>query len=246
MATRLKVVAVGEVGSTQSEARRLAEELDSATLLLVAARQTAGRGRRGRRWIAAPRALACSLVTAPGWHSSAWGTIPLVAGLAARRALHAHTAVEPGLKWPNDVVTPAGKVGGMLAEATRESIVIGFGANLWWPDAPAGIAAVCADDPGADLAHSIARTWADRLLHVLAGPAAEWGLAEYRAACLTPGTAITWEPGGAGEAVDVAADGGLVVATGRGRATLYSGEVHSVRPTTLAPEPGGDHKGPRG
>ncbi len=242
MATRLITSRLAEVGSTQIEARRRAAEHDGHPFLLIADRQTGGRGRSGKHWVTAPRALACSLVVTPVWEPSGWGTIPLVAGLAAREALRTEADFDVGLKWPNDVVTPSGKVGGLIAESEDKAVVVGFGANLWWPAAPAGMAAVYQDDPGPDMATEVATRWADHLLAVLAGASADWGRGEYRNVCLTLGTEIVWQPEGSGEAVDVAVDGGLVVSTSSGYVTLYSEEVHSVRPTTVAPERGRDDK----
>lgn len=233
MATHLVTHYREEVGSTQHEARRLAESSGVLPLLLIADRQTSGRGRVGHSWLSAPRALACSLVVAPQWSTRDRGTIPLLAGLAARSALREHSFAEPGLKWPNDLITEQGKVGGILVEGSGELAVVGLGVNLWWPDAPEGIAATHDEDPGPDPAGLIAAAWAARVLVGLQRDASEWGRDDYRAACVTLGTKITWEPDGSGTAVDIAADGGLVVEVASGRTTLRSGEVHTVRTTTL-------------
>jgi BirA family biotin operon repressor/biotin-[acetyl-CoA-carboxylase] ligase len=243
MATHLETAHFEEVGSTQVEALRLFAGAHGSPLLVIADRQTDGTGRMARSWITAPRALACSLVTVPAWDPSRWGTIPLVAGLAARSALRAYFSLEVSLKWPNDLIMPSGKVGGLIAEASGSQVVIGFGANLWWPEPPAGMAALHDIDPGGDAATAIAHSWADEVLTVLAGPPSEWGHADYRAACLTLSTFIEWEPDGSGEAVDVVEDGGLVVRTDTGRRILYSGEVHTVRPTILETQPADGNRG---
>jgi BirA family biotin operon repressor/biotin-[acetyl-CoA-carboxylase] ligase len=229
-----------EVGSTQDEARSLAESSGSVPLLLVADRQTRGKGRAGHSWLTAPRALACSLVVEPRWETDRWSTIPLLAGLAARSVIRDRSGVEPSLKWPNDLITPAGKIGGLLVESSGSIAVIGLGVNLWWPGPPEGIAAVLGDDPGSGVAIALAESWAERVVARLAGSAEDWGHAAYRDACSTLGTFVTWEPGGVGEAVDIARDGGLVVETEHGRTTLHSGEVHAIRTTTLA---AGDDEG---
>ena len=237
MATPLTIHHLQEVGSTQHEARVLCESPGGVPLLLVADRQASGRGRDGHSWLTAPRALACSLAVAPAWRTPDWSTIPLLAGLAARNVLREKSGVETGLKWPNDLMVEAGKVGGILVEASGELVVVGLGVNLWWPDAPGGIAAIHEDDPGPDVAAVLAEAWAQRVLANLGREPRAWGLDEYRAACETLGKAVTWEPGGRGTAVDIASDGGLVVETPSGRLTLRSGEVHAVRTTTLAAEP---------
>ena len=246
MATPLVTRRLGEVGSTQLEARQVADASGEVPLLVVADKQTEGRGRAGHGWLTAPRALAGSLAAAPVWERERWGTIPLVAGLAARRALRRHAGIEPGLKWPNDLVTSSGKVGGLLVEASEDLAVIGLGVNLWWPRPPAGAAAIFDEDPGTELAAEIAASWAERVLTILAMSPSSWGHDEYRAACVTVGSEVTWEPQGHGEAIDVAADGALVVQTAVGPRALHSGEVHSVRATTLARAEGDTMEGPTG
>lgn len=223
------------VVSTQGEARRLVGETGDLPLLVTADRQTGGRGRSGRAWESAPRALAWSLAVAPAWEARRWPTIPLVAGLEARRVLAGATGVETGLKWPNDLMTAAGKVGGILVEASGDLVVIGVGVNLWWPEPPPGAASLLEDDPGGALAPRLAAELARRVVATLEGPPAAWGRDAYKAGCVTLGSEVSWEPAGRGTAVDVAADGGLVVDTGTGTVTLRSGEVHTVRSTTLPP-----------
>ncbi len=238
LATPYAFVALPSVGSTQDEARRRAK--DGQPLLVVAERQVAGRGRTGRVWLEAPRAMYASLAMTPQWPSDAWPRLTLVAGLAARTALHDAAGRDIGLKWPNDLVDPEGKLGGILTEAEGDLVVIGCGVNLWWPDAPDGIAAALDADPGPAAAAEVASRWASEILAVAAADPDEWGVAAYRAACVTVGTDIVWDPGGAGRAVAIDAGGGLVVETAHGVITLTSGEVRAVRGATVAP--GGDRE----
>jgi BirA family biotin operon repressor/biotin-[acetyl-CoA-carboxylase] ligase len=240
MATPILTHHLEEVGSTQDEARLLAESSGTVPLLLVADRQTRGKGRAGHSWLTAPRALACSLVVAPDWETDRWSTVPLLAGLEARRAIRDRTGVKPSLKWPNDLVTPAGKIGGLLVESSGSIAVIGLGVNLWWPEPPEGMAGLLGADPGREATRALAESWAARVVARLEGPPGNWGHEAYRDACSTLGTFVTWEPDGVGEAVDIAIDGGLVVETTGGRVTLHSGEVHTIRPTSLA---SGDDEG---
>lgn len=178
----------------------------------------------------APRAVAASLALRPDWPPSHIPLLTLVAGLAARRTL----ADGLRLKWPNDVVTPSGgKVAGLLAERTGELVMLGFGANLFWPDAPPGVAAVETSDPGPDAPQVLAMRWAESVLEAVQAGPETWGRAEYRAASATLGTDIMWDGGGPGRAVDIDEEGGLVVETAGGLLTLRSGRVRSVRPTTL-------------
>lgn len=233
MATPYVMHRLAEVGSTQQEARRLLPAAGDLPLLLVADRQVHGRGRSGNEWVSAPRAAAVSLALEPAWPATTWSRIPLVAGLAAREAIRTTVGVLPGLKWPNDLVTPAGKIGGVLVEASGATAVIGCGINLWWPEPIPGAAGLCPVDPGPEATEAFAAEFAERTLHRLAGEVRRWGHDEYRAACVTLGTWISWDPGGHGEAVDVAEDGALIVESAIGRITLHSGTVQTVRAATI-------------
>ncbi|MBN2113111.1 MAG: biotin--[acetyl-CoA-carboxylase] ligase [Acidimicrobiia bacterium] len=212
-----------ETASTQDEARR---RFAGFPLLVVAARQTAGRGRRGRAWETAPRALAATLALRLAWPEATWPRLTLVAGLAACRALGPGV----GLEWPNDLVQGSRKIGGLLTEAAGDVVAVGLGVNLHWP-APTvvGAGALYVRDPGAEAAERLAQAWARELLRrVAAGPEA-WGREEYAGCCATLGREVIWEPGGRGRAAGVAADGGLEVETASGHRVLHAGEVHTVR-----------------
>jgi BirA family biotin operon repressor/biotin-[acetyl-CoA-carboxylase] ligase len=139
------------VGSTNDVARTLAAQDAAAGTIVLAERQTAGRGRHGRRWLA-PEAssLLLSCLLRPHAESDAVpGTIPLRVGLAAAVAIETATGVHVALKWPNDLVRPgAGKLGGVLCEAATTgddhwSVVAGIGINVRpreWPAELRGIA----------------------------------------------------------------------------------------------------------
>ncbi len=114
----------GEISSTQSEARRLIDAGDAdAGHIIVADRQTKGRGRFGRTWLSPQGGLyATFIVTArPG--------LSLVSGVAVIRAL-ARFGVHAGLKWPNDVMLNEAKLAGILIETAGELALVGIGINL--------------------------------------------------------------------------------------------------------------------
>lgn len=222
MITRHSLVEVDQVPSTQDEARR---RYHGVPVLVWAKKQTRGRGRSGSGWVEAPRAMATSLAFEPSWSTGEWGPLPLVAGLAACEAIGRGIC----LKWPNDLVVEDRKVGGILVEATGTVVVAGLGLNLWWPEPPEGIGALYADDPGEEQSRTLAGRWADSLLSRLVRPAGDWGREEYRGVSATIGSDIAWDPEGNGRAVDVAADGGLVVDVDGVQTILRSGEVHNVR-----------------
>ncbi len=226
MATPYATAHFRTIASTQDEARA---RFDGDPVLVTADRQTAGRGRSGRPWISAPRALAASLAFRPPWPVAAWPRLTLVAGLAAVESL----PKEVGLEWPNDIVVGDLKVGGVLSEADDEAVVTGLGVNLWWPDPPPGMGALFEADPGPRAAAEIAAAWADGVLVRSAAEPSDWGRAEYRRVCLTIGAVVSWSPEGRGRVVDVGEDGALVVETAQGPERLRSGEVEGVRSTTL-------------
>lgn len=225
MDTPYSVVELAETGSTQDDARAL---FAGEPVLVVAARQTRGRGRTGATWQTAPRAVAASLAFAPGWAPESWPLLPLLAGLAACRGL-----AGVRLKWPNDLVVGDEKAGGLLVEATGHLVVAGLGLNLWWPGAPEGMTALHGDDPGPEAPRRVAEAWARRLGDLVAGEPDAWPRGEYRDLSATIGRDVTWETEDgirAGRAVDVAADGGLVVEAEGAVLVLRSGAVRHVRP----------------
>lgn len=139
-ASRLLIEHVGCVDSTNSELMRreplLAVESKAAALWLVAARQTAGRGRRQRRWLATPEASLTASFAREVQEVPHLGALSLVAGVAIAETL-AGFGVEVRLKWPNDIHVAGGKAGGILCEARARGpatrIVIGCGLNLTLP-----------------------------------------------------------------------------------------------------------------
>jgi len=130
-----------ETASTNTRARALAAGLPAGAPLplVVADHQTAGRGRLGRSWSAAPGAgLLFSLVLRPPVPPAEAPRCVLIWAAAMAEVLGLL------LKWPNDLVDPAGrKVGGMLAEldgvgADRvPSVILGVGINVEPPEDPA-------------------------------------------------------------------------------------------------------------
>lgn len=217
MATPYFQLRLDRVPSTQDVARDRFEELP---LLVLARGQTKGRGRSGAGWMTADRALAASL--AVPFDTADTRPLSLMAGVAAIRATEGTS-----LKWPNDVLLDGAKTGGILVERSGDLAVIGLGLNLWWPSPPEGAGALFSEDPGEDSHAEIGALWGAELMEMIDGDG--WPVDDYRQACVTLGQGITWEPEGKGEAVDVADDGGLVVETGSGRETIYSGAVFHLR-----------------
>ena len=115
--------------------QRLAER-QSTTILCAAEMQTAGKGRRGRRWVSPfGRNIYLTYGRVIGRPLSELGGLSLVVGMQVVDVLRSMGLERVGLKWPNDIVLDGGKLGGILIElrassARGISIVAGVGLNL--------------------------------------------------------------------------------------------------------------------
>jgi BirA family biotin operon repressor/biotin-[acetyl-CoA-carboxylase] ligase len=128
--------AYDELDSTNAGARRLADSGEPGPLWITAARQTAGRGRRGRSWESPAGNLAASLLIRPDRPLAEWAQLSFAAAvatadMAAQLAPQARIAV----KWPNDVLGDSRKLAGILLETAGQSsmgqaLVIGIGVNF--------------------------------------------------------------------------------------------------------------------
>jgi BirA family biotin operon repressor/biotin-[acetyl-CoA-carboxylase] ligase len=216
-----RILELDTADSTQDVARA---EFDGVPTLVVAARQTRGRGRSGSDWDNAPRALACSLAFVCPWRSERYPLLPLVAALAV-------TDLWPDvkIKWPNDIFLDDRKLGGILAEASDALTVIGLGANLWWPDAPADRGARFADDPGHESLLPLAYSWSGHLMDRIGRGPKLWGHDEYAERSWLLGHHVTWEPDGRGKAVAIDTDGALLVESDGVQRRIVSGAVRRVR-----------------
>ena len=146
-------VVLDTIDSTNEEARRRAEAGAAAPLWIMAREQTAGRGRRGRRWTAPSGNLAATALLRPTTGPATAALHSFAACLAVADMLD---TLAPGadvaLKWPNDALLNGRKVAGVLLEASGSGrsvdwLAVGIGVNL------AGHPAV---EPGAWPATSIA------------------------------------------------------------------------------------------
>jgi BirA family biotin operon repressor/biotin-[acetyl-CoA-carboxylase] ligase len=118
-----------EIDSTNSEARRLAEAGDPGAIWIVADRQTAGRGRRGRVWQTQQGNLAATLLLRPEGVQVAQLSFAAALAVSDMVAAFAPRAVI-AVKWPNDVLAEGRKIAGILLEAGLGWLVVGMGVNL--------------------------------------------------------------------------------------------------------------------
>lgn len=134
------------VDSTNAEVLRRLQAGQRAPMVVTAEQQTAGRGRRGRRWVS-PFAhnLYYSLALRIEGGLRQLEGLSLVAGLALVAALRDAGVEQAALKWPNDVLVAGAKVAGILVEISGDpadacDVVVGIGVNVNMPvDAVSGI-----------------------------------------------------------------------------------------------------------
>jgi len=233
-----------EIDSTNAEAARLAPTLGGPTWLL-ALRQTAGRGRRGRAWADPPGNFAATLVMRVDGDAAAAAQRSFVAALALADALTQATgrAESVTLKWPNDVLLNGAKVAGILLETAGQGgvvspLAIGIGVNL----AHAPDAAALEPDavpPTSVLSATGAQVNPETFLALLAPAFAAWeqrlvthGFDPLRRAFLDRaarlGDTITARTGTdtiTGTFTDIDAAGALVLTTPRGRQAVLAADI---------------------
>ncbi len=131
-----RVECLDVVDSTNSYAKKLAEQGELEGTLVVAERQTAGRGRRGRHW-ESPEGVNVfmTLILRPELHPSRISGMTLLAALALAKAIKEMISVDVAIKWPNDVIVAGKKVCGILTEMSSEEnfvhyAVVGMGINV--------------------------------------------------------------------------------------------------------------------
>jgi BirA family biotin operon repressor/biotin-[acetyl-CoA-carboxylase] ligase len=141
-----RVALFEEVDSTMDVAHALAKDGAPAGTLVLADAQRAGRGRGGKRWTSASGSgVWFTMVERPN-DAAALDVLSLRVGLRVARALDRFAGIRVGLKWPNDLLLPRGKLGGILVEARWRDggpdwVAIGVGVNQRVPgDVPAAAA----------------------------------------------------------------------------------------------------------
>ncbi len=235
-----------ETTSTNDAATVLAERGATEGTIVFASAQTSGRGRLGRAWFSPPGAGLYVSVVIRDVRAAPYLT--LAGGVAVADGVRTATGLPVEIKWPNDVVAPAGlafprrrKLAGVLAEAssgagTLEYVVLGFGVNLRSAAYPVDIA---------DAATSVETELGRRpdaprvLVEILAKLAELVGLlaagtpapmvARWRDLAPTSrGTPVEWRgPDGwsAGVSAGIADDGALLVRAGGSMHRVIAGEV---------------------
>ena len=119
------------IGSTMTEASRLAAEGCDSGTVVGAEEQTAGQGRYGRLWHSEPGAgLYLSIILRNAFSPDALPVVTLALGLAVSEAIQKACDVPCDLRWPNDVLIESKKCAGILTQLEGQAIVAGIGINV--------------------------------------------------------------------------------------------------------------------
>lgn len=241
---------VEETGSTNNDLTARAKDGAAEGAVLIAERQSAGRGRLDRQWSAPARSgLFLSMLLRPTVPRERLGWLPILVGVSAAATVGRVAGVQVGLKWPNDLQAEVAgeerKIGGILTELTGEAVVAGLGLNvtLRQEELPVPTAASLAlagaeVTDRATLLRTLLREFAELYGEWQAAsgdPQASGLLPAYTARCTTLGRQVLVQLPGErelrGEAVALDADGRLVVRTPDGaRQAVGAGDVVHVRP----------------
>jgi BirA family biotin operon repressor/biotin-[acetyl-CoA-carboxylase] ligase len=134
---RAPILVLDEIDSTNAEARRKAEGGELGPLWITAARQNAGRGRRGRGWETGPGNLAATYLFTTAKRPADAAQISFAAALAAADLADAYVPASlVTLKWPNDLMIAGAKAAGILVESGQAAtagalwVAVGMGVNL--------------------------------------------------------------------------------------------------------------------
>lgn len=228
--------------STNTRLKELARQGAPEGTVLLALRQTAGRGRMGRSFLSPENGLYMSVLLCPDCAAERLPTLTPCAALAVCRALRTVCGVDTAIKWPNDLLVNGKKLCGILTEGVtapdgRMAAIIGIGLNLNsstadFPEELRDIVCSVRDVTGAETDEC---SLAEAILYQLNDVYERWctgdsGLAEeYRARCVTLGKDVTIYVDGSSrpaKALDIGADFSLLAEYPDGsREIIRFGEV---------------------
>lgn len=227
----MQIIHYDQIDSTNAEAWRLVDRGALEGTVVLAQRQTAGRGQWGRTWSSPPGGLYLSIVVQPNLAADLAGQITLWSAWGVATALNDAIATVR-LKWPNDLVVDGRKLGGILTETrvdagTVTHAAIGVGINWLNPVPPTGIALADLPNNLPDL-ESLAKlvvSGVERAYKLWQQAGIAVILPEYLA--LLGDRAVVWQ-GKTGKVVDITATGNLVVGW------QHSAETSVFRPGTIS------------
>ncbi|MBP5661816.1 MAG: biotin--[acetyl-CoA-carboxylase] ligase [Clostridia bacterium] len=224
------VTVLDETDSTNTRLKAMASEKAEGAVL-VARKQTAGRGRGGKTFFSPAGGLYLSVLVKPR-DPAVFTRLTMMAGVAAAEAIEVIAGKQAKIKWVNDIFVDGKKVCGILAEsdARGTAAVVGAGFNLLPP--AGGFDKTIAEIAGAVLerepadASRLAAEFLNRLFVFLRGERPFFD--EYRRRSLLIGHTVRFARNGqtvTGHAADIRADGALLVRAGEQTIALFGGEV---------------------
>jgi len=124
-----------EIDSTQNFAQKIATDKKENGTIIIAQKQTAGRGRLDRKWTSPKGGIWCSLIIHPKFDVSSSTLVPIAAAVALSKSIEVSLGIKTTVKWPNDITINGKKVAGMLVDASFQAamieyIILGIGINF--------------------------------------------------------------------------------------------------------------------
>lgn len=236
-----EIVTLKTVDSTNEEIKRRAQKNAESGLVVIACNQTAGKGRLGRSWFSSDGGIYFSVLLRPELPPNDISGITLAAGLGVCVAIRKLTGLNAMIKWPNDVIIGNKKVCGILTEMTAQTdmvdfVVVGIGINVLNDSFPEEISnkvtslkmeteeQINLSQLMREIISVLDRIFTSYLLGI-----SQEDMKLYKSMCATIGREVSLTRGGerlSGKAVDITADGELVVMLDSGKKiTVNSGEV---------------------
>ena len=124
-----------ELDSTQNFAQQIAADKKENGTIVIAEKQTSGRGRLDRKWTSPKGGIWFSLIIHPKFDVSSSTLIPILSAVALSKSIKKILGVETEVKWPNDIILNGKKVAGVLVDASVQAnnidyLILGIGINF--------------------------------------------------------------------------------------------------------------------
>ena len=124
-----------EIDSTQNFAEQIALDEKENGTIVIAEKQTAGKGRLDRKWTSPKGGIWFSLIIHPKFDVSTSTIVPIAGAVALAKAIKNTLDIDVSVKWPNDITLNGKKVAGMLVDASFQAnnidyLILGIGINF--------------------------------------------------------------------------------------------------------------------
>jgi len=124
-----------EIDSTQNFAQNIAADKKENGTIIIAEKQTSGRGRLDRKWTSPKGGIWFSLIIHPKFDVSSSTLIPILSAVALSKSIKSVLGLETEVKWPNDITMNGKKVAGVLVDASFQTnsidyLILGIGINF--------------------------------------------------------------------------------------------------------------------